>query len=277
MNHEDIDREIDRAVEAIERAEALVIGAGAGMGVDSGLPDFRGDKGFWKAYPPFRGRKFAEMSNPKWFRSDPEQAWGFFGHRLNLYRDSDPHAGFGILLRWARAMPHGYFVFTSNVDGHFQRTGFPDERIVECHGSINYLQCCAGCTNDIWPANDLSIVVDPETVRATAPLPTCQHCPCLARPNILMFGDMGWISNRTFQQEQRYAHWLETIAPRRLTIVEFGAGLAVPTVRWECERHNATLVRVNPRDYQLRFGGVALPIGALEAIRRIDERIHSPD
>jgi NAD-dependent SIR2 family protein deacetylase len=45
------------------------------MSVDSGLPDFRGDEGFWNAYPPFRGRRFAELSNPYWFRADPEQAW----------------------------------------------------------------------------------------------------------------------------------------------------------------------------------------------------------
>lgn len=41
------------AAEAIRGAEALVIAAGAGMGVDSGLPDFRGNQGFWRAYPPY--------------------------------------------------------------------------------------------------------------------------------------------------------------------------------------------------------------------------------
>ena len=86
-----------RAAELLEQADALVVAAGAGMGVDSGLPDFRGDEGFWKAYPPFRGKKFYEMSNPHWFTTDPAQAWGFFGHRLHLYRSTMPHAGFAIL------------------------------------------------------------------------------------------------------------------------------------------------------------------------------------
>src|SRR5262245_5286806 len=45
---------ISEAAAAIRSAEALLIGAGAGMGVDSGLPDFRGNEGFWKAYPPLR-------------------------------------------------------------------------------------------------------------------------------------------------------------------------------------------------------------------------------
>src|SRR3954468_2871975 len=107
-DHEaDLESELNAAVEVICQADALLIGAGAGMGVDSGLPDFRGDAGFWKAYPPFQGRRFAEMSNPHWFRTDPELAWGFFGHRLNLYRSAIPHRGFTILKRWAESMPLG--------------------------------------------------------------------------------------------------------------------------------------------------------------------------
>jgi NAD-dependent SIR2 family protein deacetylase len=46
--------DIQRAAEAIAATEALLIAAGAGMGVDSGLPDFRGSEGFWQAYPPYR-------------------------------------------------------------------------------------------------------------------------------------------------------------------------------------------------------------------------------
>ena len=130
-----------QAASAIVAADALLIGAGAGMGVDSGLPDFRGPKGFWRAYPVFRGRRFEEISNPVWFSRDPQQAWGFFGHRLNLYRDTTPHAGFEILRRWGEGRPLGCFVFTSNVDGHFHRAGFSPEQILECHGSIRFLQC----------------------------------------------------------------------------------------------------------------------------------------
>src|SRR2546421_8973787 len=77
----ELDTAIARAAEAIAAADALLIGAGAGMGVDSGLPDFRGPEGFWRAYPLFRARglRFEQMSNPVWFRQDPTQAWGFFG------------------------------------------------------------------------------------------------------------------------------------------------------------------------------------------------------
>ncbi len=82
LKPQQIEDRIQQAAEALRQADALLIGAGAGMGVDSGLPDFRVNEGFWKTYPPFRGRIFAEMSNPTWFRRDPELAWGFFGLSL---------------------------------------------------------------------------------------------------------------------------------------------------------------------------------------------------
>ena len=45
------DKQIEKAAALIREADALLIGAGAGMGVDSGLPDFRGNEGLWRAYP----------------------------------------------------------------------------------------------------------------------------------------------------------------------------------------------------------------------------------
>ncbi len=134
---------LDRAARAIEAADALLIGAGAGMGVDSGLPDFRGPEGFWRAYPPYAklGLRFEAIANPAHFRNDPPLAWGFYGHRTNLYRQTTPHEGFAILRRWGERMKHGAFAFTSNVDDHFARAGFDPDRIVECHGSIVWRQC----------------------------------------------------------------------------------------------------------------------------------------
>lgn len=65
------------------------------MGVDSGLPDYRGNEGFWNNYPPYRGKfNFMDCANPAFLQSHPELYWGFYGHRLNLYRSTQPHEGF---------------------------------------------------------------------------------------------------------------------------------------------------------------------------------------
>ena len=51
----------------------------------------------------------------------PELFWGFYGHRMHMYRDYKPHVGFDILLDIIKNTPKikDYFVITSNVDGHF--------------------------------------------------------------------------------------------------------------------------------------------------------------
>src|SRR5512139_2167254 len=105
------------AAEALRTARALVITAGAGMGVDSGLPDFRGNHGFWKAYPPYErlGITFVDAANPGHFQQDPRFGWGFYGHRLILYRETVPHKGFTLLRKWIDRFQLDYFVVTSNV------------------------------------------------------------------------------------------------------------------------------------------------------------------
>lgn len=113
------------------------------MGVDSGLPDFRGPQGFWRAYPMYRalGIDFVDAANPVHFDKNPAFGWGFYGHRTRLYRQTEPHAGFGLLRNWAERYRLQSFVVTSNVDGQFQKDGFAAERILEVHGSIYHLQC----------------------------------------------------------------------------------------------------------------------------------------
>jgi NAD-dependent SIR2 family protein deacetylase len=271
------DDTIARAADAIAGAQALLISAGAGMGVDSGLPDFRGDEGFWKAYPPYAalGLSFPELANPRWFTSDPALAWGFYGHRLNLYRATVPHPGFAPLARWAARVPLGGFVYTSNVDGQFQRAGFDPRRIVECHGAIEVFQCLDRCC-ELFPAPSEEITVDPASFRAAPPLPACPRCQRLARPNVLMFGDGDWDESRTLAQDRRMNQWLGSVreAGGKLVIVECGAGEAVPTVRLTGEhlarRFGATLVRINPREAGGPAGTLSIAGRARETIETID-------
>lgn len=274
---QDLEPALQTAAAALKAADALLITAGAGMGVDSGLPDFRGKEGFWQAYPAIArlGLAFEQIANPEWFTSDPHLAWAFYGHRLNLYRQTLPHQGFQQLLEIASTRKAGYFVFTSNVDGQFQKAGFAPERVVECHGSIHHLQCSQSCTNQIWEAEGESVAIEESTFRAVDPLPGCRFCPALARPNIVMFGDWLWLGGRTQGQQDRLATWLEELSRccARLVVIELGAGNAIPTVRNTSERiarrFNGTLVRINPREHDVPSGQIGLPFGAAEGIRRI--------
>lgn len=262
-----------QAAAAIRNAEVLVITAGAGMGVDSGLPDFRGNDGFWHAYPPYRklGLTFIDAANPEQFQRDPAFGWGFYGHRTNLYRATIPHAGFALLRDWIARFKLASFVVTSNVDGQFQKAGFAEEAIYEVHGSIHHLQCLEPCSLTIWP-NREKIPINEATMRSRA-IPKCIRCGGVARPNILMFGDDSWLSDRSRQQEERYREFLFAQQGKRLVVIELGAGTAIPTIRATTERlgfsHRATLIRINPREAQIDPPHLSLPCNALEALSTI--------
>lgn len=251
-------------------ADSLIISAGAGMGVDSGLPDFRGNQGMWQAYPELGKQRldFTEIANPAAFQWQPRLAWGFYGHRLALYRQTHPHQGFYLLRQLAEQLQLPYFVFTSNVDGQFQKAGFDPQYIYECHGSIHHLQCLTACESDIWPADELIPAIDHQHCQWHGQLPRCPHCGHLARPNILMFNDDTWLSQRQKQQLHRLTTFLED--HHQPVVIELGSGTAIPTVRYFSERFAPRLIRINPREFALpSTGGVALPINAEAGVHSI--------
>lgn len=246
-----INEQLKIAADWIRDADGILITAGAGMGVDSGLPDFRGENGFWHAYPALKaeGIGFQDIASGEAFRSNPIRAWGFYGHRLNLYRRTVPHASYDILRRWSSEKEHGAFVFTSNVDELFQKAGFPGNRILECHGSIHVLQCSRACSDDVWSADEFDPEVDEEQCFLTSPLPRCPKCDSVARPNILMFNDWDWIDTRVKRRRMRFEAWLLSVD--RMVVIELGAGRAIPTVRNMSERNGPRVIRINTDEYTI--------------------------
>jgi len=276
--------ELQRAADIISSADTLVITAGAGIGVDSGMPDFRGNGGFWRAYPALAQAQvqFTDVACPDTFRRDPALAWGFYGHRLNLYRKVEPHRGFGLLKQWSDATPLRGWVFTSNVDGQFQKAGFDAAALYECHGSIHHLQCLDACSADIWSADGFEPVVDEDACRLFNAPPTCAYCGGLARPNVLMFGDVDWIASRSRAQRLRQERWLDTVHQSKgsVAIIEIGAGTAIPSVRMFghhlIREHGAKLVRINPREPAVPSArDVGLGMGAVQALEQIAARLQS--
>lgn len=237
------------AWEWIRDADALLICAGAGMGVDSGLPDFRGPEGLWRHYPGLARAQlsFQEIASPWAFQHDAALAWGFYGHRLAMYRQAQPHRGFQQLLQWGGAKPHGCAVYTSNVDGQFQKAGFRSKPLTECHGSLHFMQCTQPCGEQVWSADDFVPEVDLATSRLSNSLPRCPRCGALARPNVLMFDDLKWVDHREREQRQAHDDWLQH--PKNGLVLEIGAGDAISTVRSHSKSRLAQgwrMIRVNP-------------------------------
>jgi len=273
MNREDL----KTAAEAIRNASAVVITSGAGMGVDSGLPDFRGDQGFWNAYPMYErlNLSFVQAANPEHFEGDPHFGWGFYGHRTELYRKTAPHKGFKLLQEWIERYNLDPFVVTSSVDGQFQKAGFTEDSILEVHGSIHHLQCTTPCSNNIWD-NQETFDIDHDTMRA-GHTPMCPRCNRTARPNILMFGDYSWLHLRTSGQEDQFQNFLHRNGGKATVVLEMGAGTSIPTIRNLSEqlgrRQNSIVIRINPREAHIHGGHVSLACGSVAGLEGIEAEL----
>jgi NAD-dependent SIR2 family protein deacetylase len=154
------------------------------------------------------------------------------------------------------------------------------------------MQCTQNCRGKIWETNDaLKLEVDPKTDCAIGKLPECPDCKKLARPNVLMFGDWGYISNRLDEQTSNYRQFKTNLSKEKanLLIIELGAGTAVPTVRNQSEsmftdsNWTADFIRVNPQQEHSvvsrrhtkdsKAQTVELTLDALTALTLIDEAI----
>ena len=272
-------RGIRQAAELIGRADALLVTAGAGMGVDSGLATFRSKDGFWRSYPALkqRGLSVEQIAQPSWFGEDPATAWAFYGHRQRTYRETRPHDGFRLLLEWGRVMPGEYFVVTSNVDEQFQAAGYAAERMLELHGSLDVYQCTKPCGQVTWRDSSVELDIDLDSFKVRGELPRCPNCGGVARPNVLMFDDGAWVKRHRDSQRGHYQQWLSAVRGRRLVIIEIGSGPVIQTVRRIGEdlvaQGAGTLVRINPDASEADEGVIPVRMGALEALRRIEELV----
>ena len=228
---------------------------------------------------PTINRSFVDLANPQWFDDDPELAWAFYGHRLSLYRKTVPHDGFRVL----RELDKNIFVFTSNVDGAFQKAGFDESgELCEVHGSIHHQQCSKSCTSAIWSAEKHEIRVDESEMKADMDtVPRCPKCNSIARPNILMFNDWHWISTRTSEQTTKMHRVLENASD--VVVIDLGSGTAVPTCRQTGEQvtqlyEQSSIIRINKRESQIpsRLNvseKIELPLGCKDALLAIQDQL----
>lgn len=230
-----------RAKQIISEADAIIVFAGSGMSAPSGAPTFRGNEGFWKAFPPYEklGINFVGMANPNTFYNNHELALGFYGYRKNLYESLTPHDGYNALKRMMDKKLNRGWVVTTNVDGHFQKAGF--ENVWEYHGTINYWQCsslsCAKVSGYVHPP---TFDVDVETMTCKATEDHFCHCKRPLRPNILMFCDCSFSYAKSNAQESlfdRYVYSMEELRNiPKVAVIEIGAGEVIPSMRVEAHK-----------------------------------------
>lgn len=122
------------------------------------------------------------------------------------------------------------------------------------------------------------VKVDKETFSALGKLPECTQCGGLARPNILMFDDDQWIATEMLKQKMHMYYWWKSITENhgKIAVIEIGAGTAIKTVRNQSESllnyDGTTLIRINPRDFEVPIGHLSIPETALAGVGRLVDR-----
>lgn len=131
--------------EAIRDCDYLLIGAGAGFSADSGLAVYK-DIADVPAYRAL-GLTYATLCTPLWLHRNPNIFYGFWGSCFNSYRDTEPHPGYYVIKKILEsfAATKQMFVYSSNVDSHFEKTGISRDRVYEFHGTCMDWQCSKPC------------------------------------------------------------------------------------------------------------------------------------
>jgi NAD-dependent SIR2 family protein deacetylase len=239
----------------LQQTDGIVILAGAGMGVDAGIPDFRGKNGIWTAEKD----AFIKYATASSFHTNPLDAWNFYINRFLMYRELEPHKGYYDLL----GLEKDIFVVTSNVDGHFIKSGYDRDKLYEIHGNLEYIQCSMRCCRETQPMpefNSLLTHIDE--------IPVCPKCWEVSRPQVMMFNDPWFVTDNVNDQSMKYIDWQKD--KKRILGIEIGAGLTVPSIRMFGEERTDRLIRINPNDYQVsRQNDISIPLGALEGIELV--------
>ncbi len=264
--------EIEAAAQWIKEAQTLVIHTGAGMGKDSGLEVYRGEKGQWGEIEGESGKSVFEIMSPSHLLENPSFGWSKHAQRWKAFLESTPHEGFQIIKNWIEKFSLDYFIQTSNVDGHFQQAGFPEEKIRELHGAMAWLQCSTPCCEDIWPMPDSPNNLIKDIDKGS--FPQCPYCKAIARPNVYMFRDNTYVNKRDKEQKKRYSAFLEKNANTKIVVLEIGSGPHVQSIRKNTRalatKYNAKIIRINPNDYKIKAPHLGISAGALDALRLIN-------
>jgi len=261
------DNNIQQASSALLRAMesgcGLLILTGAGMSVASGVPTFRSADGtmsdeflkFLGDYNQARAQHGLQEA-PDWFNfSVPEmfrketskEAWAYWRWRI-LRARVEPGADYEQLDRIMKTFgKENCFVITSNCDCLHRDFVDDDTSLKEIHGSLAKLQCSGACTDELWNADEKFI----QRLQDEAEwVPMCPKCEteCL-RPNVMIFGDDTLVYSALSEQNNNKDAFLWKFK-EQLIVLEIGAGVVVPSIRYMAEHHGSKsaggLIRINP-------------------------------
>ena len=243
---------ITRLQTALADADAVLIGAGAGLSTAAGL-DYSGER-FRRYFSDFiETYHFPDMYTGGFYPfATPEEKWAYWSRYIfvNRYQDA-PKPIYAALLRLIR--DKDYFVLTTNVDHCFQKAGFDKQRLFYTQGDFGLWQCSVPCHRRTYDNEDavLQMVERQREMRIPSELvPRCPKCGAPMAMNLRSDGtfveDYGW-----HEAASRYVDFLNVHMNKRLLLLELGVGSNTPAIikypfwRITAQNPDATYVCVN--------------------------------
>ena len=241
------EQKIHRLKKALEEAEAIVIGAGAGLSTSAGFT-YSGER-FEKYFSDFENKyHFHDMYSGGFYPySTLEEYWAYWSRYiwLNRYVDA-PRPVYEELLELVR--DKDYFVLTTNVDHCFQKAGFDKERLFYTQGDYGLFQCMEPCCQETWD-NEKAVremLESQENMRIPSEL--VPHCPHCGRPMTMnlraddsFVQDEGW-----YRAAERYSRFQREHEGMKTLYLELGVGYNTPVIIkypfWKMTRQNPEAV-----------------------------------
>ena len=222
---------IQRLREALDKADAVVIGAGAGLSTAAGFT-YTGER-FDRYFSDFAGKYgFSDMYSGG-FYSFPalEEFWAYWSRYIFINRYTDaPKPVYENLLSLVH--DKDYFVITTNVDHCFQKAGFDKKRLFYTQGDYGLFQCSGPCCQETFDNKNLirQMMEQQKDMRIPSELlPVCPHCGKPMTMNLRaddkFVEDEGW-----HQAAKRYENFLRTRKNVRILFLELGVGYNTPVI-----------------------------------------------
>ena len=222
---------IEKLKEKFHTADAVVIGAGAGLSAAAGFT-YSGER-FEKYFSDFRKKYgFEDMYSGGFYPyQTPEEHWAYWSRYIfvNRYQDA-PKPVYENLLKLVA--DKDYFVITTNVDHCFQKAGFDKKRLFYTQGDYGLFQCSEPCCQETFDNEDVIREMAERQKDMKIPtelLPVCPHCGKPLTMNLRsddkFVEDEGW-----HRAAERYEDFLRTRAGQKILFLELGVGYNTPVI-----------------------------------------------
>ena len=224
-------KSVKKLKDALKTAEAVVIGAGAGLSTSAGFT-YTGER-FKEHFADFEAKyNFHDMYSGAFCRYDtPEEHWAYWSRFITVNRYVEPPKPLYKTL-FSLVKDKDYFVITTNVDHCFQKAGFDKHRLFYTQGDYGLFQCGEPCCRETFDNKDIvrQMMEQQKDMRIPSELlPVCPHCGKPVSMNLRsddrFVEDEGW-----HEAAERYENFLRTRLPLRILFLELGVGYNTPVI-----------------------------------------------